>query len=67
MEVHGLGHGLNGVPIEGPKPGGCHQPDIGPELISRADKEKYLTGQITACPEKTPMSIFLSAFEELTC
>ena len=67
MNVHELGRGLNGVPVEGPKPGGCHQPDIGPELISRADKGKYLTGQTTDCPQETLMSIFLSAFEELTC
>ena len=70
MEVHGLGRGLNGVPVEGPKAGGCHQPDIGPELISRADKGKYPTGHTTDCPEETlmtVMSIFLSAFEELTC
>ena len=55
------------VPIEGPKPGGCHQPYIGPELISRADKGKYPTGQTTECPEETLMSILLSAFKELTC
>ena len=65
MEVHGLGRGINGV--EGSKPGGCHQPYIGPELISRADKGKYPTGQTTECPEEILMSIFLSAFEELTC
>ena len=67
MEVHGLVRGLNGVSVEGPKAGGCHQPDIGPKLISRADKGKYPTGQTTDCPEETLMSIFLSAVEELTC
>ena len=69
MEVHGLGRGrgLNGVPVEGPKAGGCNLPDIGPELISRADKGKYPTGQTTDCPEETLMSIFLSTFEEFTC
>ena len=67
MEVHGFGCGLNGLPVEGPKAGGYHQPDIGPELLSRADKGKYPTGKTTDCPEKTPMSIFLSEFEELTC
>ena len=67
MEVHGLGLVLNGVSIEGPKTGGCQQKNIGPELISRADKGKYPTGQTTDCPEETLMSIFLSTFEELTC
>ena len=67
MEVHGLGRGLNGVPVESPKAGGCHQPDIGPELISRADKGKYPNGQTTDCPEESLMSIFLSTFEELSC
>ena len=67
MEIHGLSRGLNEVPVESPKPGECHQPDIGTELISRADKGKYLTGQTTDCPQETLMSIFLSAFEGLTC
>ena len=60
MEVHGLGLGLNGVPIEGPKPRECQQPDIG---WSRADQQsrqgKCPTSWITDCLEESLMSIFL--------